>query len=731
MDLKRRDFLKAVGLTAAGSLLPGCSGETHKIIPYLLPDDEIVPGVDNWYASVCRECDAGCGIIVRVMEGRARKVEGNPAHPLNQGKLCAMGQASLQGLYNPDRLRGPLQREGKRGEGKFQPISWEDGISRWVAALQNHSRRAAMISRAVPGTLGDLFSQFMEGIGGGLLFYDPSEEMPLRAANRLTFGIDFDPEYDIANTTYLLSFGAPFLSHWLSPVCYGIAYGKMRQGRPTVRGRFVQVEPRLSLTAAAADRWVPIRPGTEGLLAIGIGQVILKEGRSRLAKGDQTRFERFYHSFPLDQISTETGIAKETIVKLAEEFSTAAAPLAIGGGMAAAQTNATDTLRAINALNLLVGNLGRPGGIRFFQPPDHFPSGKSAPVAEQALIDLKDQFRKKARTVLMLYQTNPLFTLPPSTQFRQLFDEAAFIVSFSSFMDETTAMADLILPDHFFLEAWGDYRNGGIVEAVGLAQPVVMPLYDTRSVGDLFLSAADRIGGKMRARLSWVDFRTMLRDQWKDFLNRQHPSRPFETAWVERLQRGGWWKEAPQPTPVRRRDLPPSMTPARFEGNEEAFPFYFYPFPSMGLDRGQGANRPWLQELPDPMTTVIWGSWVEMNPKTAQEHGLRERDLVRVISPYGAIEAPVILYPGMRPDLISMPIGQGHAAFGRYAKNRGANPLSLLAPQIDPPSGALATGATRVRIERTGRRGKPVLVDQTGEGTQRNPQEHPLIEIPV
>jgi anaerobic selenocysteine-containing dehydrogenase len=730
MDLKRRSFLKAVGLTAAGSLLPGCGRETHKIIPYLLPDDEIVPGVDNWYASVCQECDAGCGIIVRVMEGRARKIEGNPAHPLNQGKLCAMGQASLQGLYNPDRIRGPLQREGGRGEGKFKPISWEDGISRWVAALQKHPGRTAMISRSVPGTLGDLFSQFMEGIGGRLLFYDPSEEMPLRTANRLTFGIDFDPDYNIANTTYLLSFGAPFLSHWLSPVRYGIAYGKMRQGRPTVRGRFVQVEPRLSLTAAGADRWIPIRPGTEGLLAIGLGQVILKEGQSRLAKGDRSGLERFYNSFSLDRISAETGIAKEVILKLAEEFSTAAAPLAIGGGMAAAQTNGTDTLRAVNALNLLVGNLGRPGGIRFFQPAERFPSGKSAPVAEQALIDLKDQFRRKERTVLMLYQANPLFTLPPSTQFRQLFDEAAFIVSFSPFMDESTAMADLILPDHFFLEAWGDHRNEGIVQAVGLSQPVVIPLYDTRSVGDLFLSAADRLGGAMQARLPWIDFRTMLREQWRGFLNHHHPGPP-ETAWVEQLQRGGWWREEPEPMAIGRQNLPTSMAPARFEGDEKAFPYYFYPFPSMGLDQGQGANRPWLQELPDPMTTVIWGSWVEINPKTAQEHGLRERDLVRVISPYGELEAPVIFYPGIRPDLISMPIGQGHAAFGRYAKNRGANPLSLLAPQIDPPSGALATGATRVRIERTGRKGKPVLVDQTGEGTKRNPGEHPLIEIPV
>ncbi|MDC4225435.1 MAG: twin-arginine translocation signal domain-containing protein [Candidatus Manganitrophus sp.] len=170
MDLNRRDFLKVIGLGAAGSALPGCGGETAKLIPAVLPDEEIVPGVAHWYASVCRECEAGCGIIVRVMEGRAKKIEGNPDHPLNRGKLCALGQASLQGLYNPDRIRGPLQRDGERGEGRFKPIPWEDAMSRWVAALQKHPDGAVLISRPVPGTLAGSLLHLHEGnFGNGFL----------------------------------------------------------------------------------------------------------------------------------------------------------------------------------------------------------------------------------------------------------------------------------------------------------------------------------------------------------------------------------------------------------------------------------------------------------------------------------------------------------------------------------------------------------------------------------
>jgi anaerobic selenocysteine-containing dehydrogenase len=214
----------------------------------------------------------------------------------------------------------------------------------------------------------------------------------------------------------------------------------------------------------------------------------------------------------------------------------------------------------------------------------------------------------------------------------------------------------------------------------------------------------------------------MMERQWETFLKRQGVNQPYEEVRIERLQQGGWWGGEGKPVPVRKRAVPNKVQSARFDGDEKTFPFYFYPFPSVNLNYGEGANRPWLQELPDTATTVVWGSWVEMNPKTAEEMGLHTGDVVRVISPYGEIEAPVVLYPGNRPDLISVPIGQGHTAYGRYAKGRGVNPLSILSPAVDGPSGALARAGTRVRIERTGKWKKVALLDQTTQGTKRNPE---------
>ena len=205
MQLRRRTFLKAAGLAAAGSLLPGCERETHRLVPYVLPDDEIVPGVAEWYASVCDECPAGCGVLVRVHEGRAKKIEGNPDHPVNRGKLCAKGQASLQGLYNPDRLRRPFQREGRRGKGTFIPIEWEEGMRRLAQALQDTGVPPLMVTRPLSGTLARLLSEFMDSLGGRLYFCAPDAELPLHAAWHESVGSDGVPFYDLAQTDYLLS----------------------------------------------------------------------------------------------------------------------------------------------------------------------------------------------------------------------------------------------------------------------------------------------------------------------------------------------------------------------------------------------------------------------------------------------------------------------------------------------------------------------------------------------
>ena len=131
--MDRRDFLKMIGLGSLGAVVGAGAGLSAKppgakLIPYVIPPEDVIPGVANWYASLCAECSAGCGTHVKVQEGRVKKIEGNPEHPISRGKLCARGQAGVQSLYNPDRIKGPLKRRGARGNGDFEEITWPEAI---------------------------------------------------------------------------------------------------------------------------------------------------------------------------------------------------------------------------------------------------------------------------------------------------------------------------------------------------------------------------------------------------------------------------------------------------------------------------------------------------------------------------------------------------------------------------------------------------------------------------
>src|SRR3972149_5816724 len=278
--MKRRDFFKYLGIGSIGAALGFGFGKLTKppgaeLIPYLVPPEDIIPGVATWYSSLCTQCNAGCGVIVSIMEGRAKKLEGNPLHPVNKGKLCSRGQAALQTLYNPDRIKGPLRRRGNRGDGDFEEISWEEGLSllsKNLSGLQKDgdAGKVFVLASKPRGHMDVLVNEFMEAYGSSnYLQYELFGHENLRLANNISAGQSTIPHYDIGETRYLLSFGADFSSTWLSPVNYSYGYGKMRQGGGDP-GNTVAVQPRMSLTGANADEWVPARPGTENALALAI-----------------------------------------------------------------------------------------------------------------------------------------------------------------------------------------------------------------------------------------------------------------------------------------------------------------------------------------------------------------------------------------------------------------------------------------------------------------------------
>ncbi|HET9589437.1 MAG TPA: molybdopterin-dependent oxidoreductase [Anaerolineales bacterium] len=708
--VSRRDFLKLASAGAATTAaLTGCGPASRYVErePYSRMPEYTYNGLSTYYATTCRECAAGCGLIVRTMQGRAHKVEGNPNHPVNRGKTCPRGQTTLQGLYNPDRVRGPIDHT--RGEAlyddRFQAVqpnmSWDDAIQVVADALGDSAGVAFLLGTA-PDHLFDLLSDLANSIGApapvrfgvGSMF--EARATLSRAAEEL-FGEAALPFFDLGNSDLILSFGANFLETWLSPVAYNREYARMRRGNPKRRGYFIQFEPRMSQTAANADEWIPIHPGTEGLVALAIGRLVAETGGGLTAPA--------FAEVDVNAVADEAGIRIETLEHIAQMVAESSSPIAIPGGSPLSLSNGLQTARAVLAFNALTNNFGRAGGV-FLSPFSPNQDAYHRPASAQEMSDFINRMNSGEITTLFVHGVNPLFELPRSLGFAEALGNVRTVISFATFPDETAVASDYVFPDHHGLESWGYQRVAtGVPRSVlSGAQPVVSPFHDTRATADVFLAAVQLAGGQANQALPFNDEVEYIQSKLAGLVGQ--PDGSFAAPEINAFsayfqQHGGWWRDTEIGVPSAANALAGELQveAAQFAGEGE---FFFLPFLSPTLS-DSGANKPWLQELGDPTTTVMWNTWVEINPETAHELGLENDDVVKIVSEAGEVEAPVYLYPAIHPEVIAMPFGQGHTAYGRYAQGRGTNPVNVIGLHFNE-SGDLAFAGMKVRLEKTGRK---------------------------
>ena len=740
MKLTRRNFLAWAGLSAVGAV--ACEGfgiregEFSLQSPNMLPED-LVRGQDNWYATLCRTCPCSEGIVVRVMDGRAKKIQGNPMYPVNQGKQSARCEAGLQAVYHPDRIAGPMRRSGARGSGHFTPIPWKDapgvtGLGTLRQHLEEHGGEMVMITEPLRGHLALVADRFAAAVGGERLGFETLDNNTFLAAMKNVFGQESMPDFDLGNTNFLLNFGADFLSTWLSPTRWSQAYGEFRQGEDHQRGTFYHVDSRFSMTGASADRWVPITPGWEGHLALSLAYVIISEGLQHPDADMQEltggRGATDLEDFRPEAVARKIGLPEELgghspeefIRQLARDFATSGASLAIGGGSAGATNNGLFNLEAIYALNYLVGSVGATGGIRFN------PAGPLEDVPSTAQVGSLDDWARVAEDIksgktrlLLLHNADPILGLPDALDMRRTLEDAdnLFIISFSPFLDETSIMADLILPDRVYLEDWGNDlpEPGPGYQAVGYQQPVVNPLHDLDplSFPDVLLTMAQELGKE--EELPWSTFKGLLREGSDALFELNRGSIEAGTAgefWTELLRRGGWWDaghtgETPTPHVGLLIDIAAKASEPNFEGpGPAADTFYLVPFSHNTLLDGRNGHLPWLQAAPDPVTSITWQTWVEINDHKARELGLREGDSVRITSSSDSIRALVYPTPAVPPGIVAIPLGQGRRSGSSYASDRAgtesSNVVDILAPTRVEDTGSLAWAGNRVRITSTG-----------------------------
>jgi anaerobic selenocysteine-containing dehydrogenase len=737
MKLSRRHFLAWAGLGALGAV--ACEGfgiregELDIQSPVSLPED-LVRGKDNWYASLCRTCPSCEGILVRVMEGRAKKVQGNPLYPVNQGKTSAGCEAGVQALYHPDRISGPMRRGGNRGSGRFDPIDWEpEGMSTLVRQLTDRGSRTVMLTKPTRGHLGLLTSRFANAVGAELMAFEAIDNNVYRDAVRNVYQQSVLPDLDVENANFILSFGADFLSTWVSPTRWGVGYGEFRQGESREsRGTLYQIDSRFSMTAANADKWVPINPGWEGHLALSIAQVIVDENLQAtgvdvdglLGPNGRDLLNNYRPENVAGDIGLTSAIAggdpAEFIRKLARDFATHGPSIAIAGGSAGAHSNGLFNVEAATVLNWLVGSVGAQGGVRL--NPDGPWQGVPASAAASTLDDferLGEQIRTGETRMLLIHNVDPVHGLPGSVKLRDAIESAQdlFVISFSPFIDETTAMADLLLPDRVYLEDWGDDipEPGPGYQVVGMQQPVVNPLsdLDPRSFGDLLLSMAQEMG--QESALPWGSVEAALKESVEALynLNRGTSSEVASAGelWNLMLQQGGWWSErdtGSNPGAARTDLLNLIAGRGKLPDFSGSGNFYLLPFAHNSLLDGRNAHLPWMQAAPDPITTVTWQTWVEVNSRKASELGLREGDIVRIESDAGSITALVYPNPALPPNVVAVPLGQGRRNGSPYASGgdprESSNVMDLLSSDgaSMTETGALAWAAHRVRVVSTG-----------------------------
>ncbi len=761
MKIDRRSFI-ALSLGAG-------VGINFTPLPWKLTDDLSIwtqnwpwtpvpeKGKVSYVRSVCTLCPGACGIMVRKVNNRAVRIEGMQNHSASNGGICSLGLSGLQYLYGPARVKTPLKREGKRGEGKWKAVGWDEAlnaVTKQLADLRANDdpQSVVWITGTEQGTVSSLIDRFLTVYGSPNFIRPAGANDTIEQAIYLTQGQLGNVGYDLENADFILSFSVGMLDGWGAPVRMLRLHGNRNKTRT-----IVQIEPRLSDTAAKADQWIGINPGTEGALALGLAHVIIREslyntefvenasngfdswtdesGRTR--KGFK---EMVIENYAPDKVSRITGVPRRTIEDVARRFARADKKVALfGRGQGSIPGRMGDGL-AIHALNALVGAIHQPGGISVVSDPDFakWPEssfdvtasrGRQKPRIDGAGTDAYPYSRYLMTRLpeiinaasgdspvkaLLVSEANPLYTLPDTTAARKAFDRIPLIISFSTLMDETAAYADYILPNHAALERFQDVPSpeGLPYTVIGLSKPAVKPLYDTRHIGDVVIQMAKTLGGFMADAFPWRDYESFLKDaladHWRElntkgFVEIRQPSSqltPFKFATAS--GKFEFLTSVANSAAAREGEELPQFAPVPIEGDMERFPLVLIPYDSIRLANRHIANAPFMTKIIDATVLKKQLVSVEINPQTAGRLGLREGDTAELATPKGNAVVRIHLQDGILPDVLALPRGLGRWGFPDdwYINDKGVNFNDLIGPIPDPLSGLDTAWGIRARLTR-------------------------------
>lgn len=707
--LNRRDFLK-FGAVASTSAAAACAYDykvpSEQVLPYTINPETVQPGLATYYAGVCHGCASACGLIARNKDGRVVHVEGNPDHPSGPG-LCAEGHFDLINAYGPDRLAGPMLGNAT--------VTWDEAntkvVEAWNAA-KAAGKSIAWLGDYRTGSVASLL-ELLAGAGLKRTHWEPLGVETLLAAARAAYGVDELPSYILDEARTIVTFGHDFL---------GTAFDSMRTTKgwakaknPGENGfvtRLVAITSRVGVSESQADTWLAVNPGTEGTVALALAKLCAD------AKGYSGPAAGLLAGVDVAAAAAASGIP-EAKLKMVAEWLAADVSAVLPGGHANAGTDASALAVATLLVNEVLGNVGRT--VQFLG---------SKPGQVNTYADVKalvEEMKAGNVGLLFLDGSDPVFNLPGELGVEAALAAVGQIVQFGDDGNDSTTDKTLILPTGSGLEQWSDanVERGLFV----LGQPGMVPLKDSRGLGDQLLALAKAV----------VAASTQATDT---LVTAPVPSKPLadfgsfaayiEARWTTLVAPVGanlnqWWTEARQKGIVHAPEARPAswvlgQLPAVGTGVAGDGKTLLV-FPSPFLGEGKWANVPWAQELADPITTYFWNSWAEIHPSTAESMGLGIEDVLEVKTAAGSVKVGWFGSKGVHEGVVALISGNGRKT-GRYAKGRGVRALDLLGSTSDPVGGALATLTTKASLTRVaGESGLHTLVgniDQAGRYLANN-----------
>jgi len=633
--------------------------------------------------SVCMMCPASCGILGYLEYGKVVKIGGNPLDPNSRGRLCAKGIAGINHLYNPDRILTPLRRAGKRGEGRWKQISWDEALNEialQLKAIQAEKQHDLIVRNTWDLSSNEFAGRFAAAFGSSTTFQHAILESP-----NGTFAIQDISGYsmgvgDVAHTRYLLNFGAnPYESYFL----YVPFIQRLIDARINLGAKLVTFDVRISQTAGKSDEWFPVIPGTDGMVALAIAHVIAnedlwdKEFIERWTNISPDRLLRHLTPYTPKKAESVSGVKASDIRRIAIEFAQAKPALAIGGGGVLKHINGTSNLKSILLLNAMVGSMDTKGGFFFPQgylldPPDPRPPKSKRMNPESQSLFVRVHQGAQRIGVLMTHMDNPVYKGPHSKLISGLLQDESkipFHVSIDPFFNESNFYADLLLPEATYLERW-DLLSPPPMERVpfiALRQPILKPLGQSLPFSDILIELAHRVGGVTERY-----FRFGRTEHYIEAMIRKIP-KLVDAGGIDFLMDKGIWVNS-ELKPDRKRLKTPS---GKYEF-EPSLPTYL-PIPHhQRLGEGefhlitfqwnvhsysQTANCKWLMEIVHK--NPLW-----INEATAKGMGLNDGDQVRITSPLGSLVTPAFITQGIHPKVVALSDSVGRWNYGRIARGK-------------------------------------------------------------